>query len=169
MPFGLGIDLAAGVVIAIRYSLVRRQGEITPRYAKKRRIVCLSVILILIFRQEEVKLLDYKTQQYRILPQLARAVCFCLAGHSTITLYNKVMADIENGDASQLAELHAVTSGLKSVCSYQASVGIEQCRLACGGHGYSLASGLPQILTRLVAGNRSKWFQHHPHCLRKYL
>jgi acyl-CoA oxidase len=62
------------------------------------------------------------------------------------------MQDIKSGDVSQLAELHALTSGLKSVCSYQASFGVEQGRLACGGHGYSLASGMPQILTKLVAG-----------------
>lgn len=63
------------------------------------------------------------------------------------------MQDIKHGDVSQLAELHALTSGLKSVCSYQTSIGVEQCRLACGGHGYSLASGLPQLLTKVVAGN----------------
>lgn len=30
--------------------------------------------------------------------------------------------------------------------------GIEQCRLACGGHGYSHASGLPEIYSFAVAG-----------------
>jgi len=29
--------------------------------------------------------------------------------------------------------------------------GIEQCRLACGGHGYSLASGLPKIYVQTTA------------------
>jgi len=28
--------------------------------------------------------------------------------------------------------------------------GIEQCRLACGGHGYSQASGLPKIYVSAV-------------------
>jgi acyl-CoA oxidase len=51
-----------------------------------------------------------------------------------------------------MIELHAITSGLKAICSYQVSIGVEQCRLACGGHGYSMASGMPQILTKVVAG-----------------
>ncbi|PIO56288.1 hypothetical protein TELCIR_22313, partial [Teladorsagia circumcincta] len=30
--------------------------------------------------------------------------------------------------------------------------GIEQCRLACGGHGYSLASAFPEIYAYSVGG-----------------
>jgi acyl-CoA oxidase len=91
--------------------------------------------LYILFRKGEVKILDYKTQQYRVLPQLARALCFCFAGHFTMNLYKKVMSDVKDGNASEMASLHAITSGLKSVCSYQMSIGVEQCRLSCGGHG----------------------------------
>ena len=31
------------------------------------------------------------------------------------------------------------------VVTYEVAVGMEQCRLACGGHGYSLASGFPEL------------------------
>jgi len=44
-------------------------------------------------------------------------------------------------------------SGLKAVTSWQITQGVEQCRLACGGHGYSDASGLPSIYT-MVAGSK---------------
>ena len=40
---------------------------------------------------------------------------------------------------------HALTAGLKAVTTTRAIRGIEHCRLACGGHGYSEASGLPQL------------------------
>lgn len=45
-----------------------------------------------------------------------------------------------------LADLHALTSGLKSITSYEAELGIDQCRQACGGHGYSLAARISDIL-----------------------
>jgi len=38
-----------------------------------------------------------------------------------------------------------MSAGLKAFTTSGAVPGIEQCRLCCGGHGYSLASGLPKI------------------------
>lgn len=52
------------------------------------------------FRKGEVKILDYTTQQYRILPQLARAFCFVLAGEYIRNLYFKNMAQVNSGDVS---------------------------------------------------------------------
>lgn len=34
---------------------------------------------------------------------------------------------------------------LKAFTSFETSKAIEQCRMACGGHGYSEASGLPTL------------------------
>jgi acyl-CoA oxidase len=104
------------------------------------------------FSKNEVKILDYQTQQYRILPQLARAFSFCLTGLKTRQLYFKVMEDIKRGDVSLMDDLHAITSGLKAVVSYQGSLGAEQCRMACGGHGYTLAARIPQLCARIIAG-----------------
>ena len=42
-------------------------------------------------------------------------------------------------------QLHALTAGLKAFTSWTANAGIEACRMACGGHGYSHCSGLPNI------------------------
>uniref|UniRef100_A0A1I7ZZZ7 Acyl-CoA_dh_1 domain-containing protein n=1 Tax=Steinernema glaseri TaxID=37863 RepID=A0A1I7ZZZ7_9BILA len=44
------------------------------------------------------------------------------------------------------------SSGLKSVVSWEVAQGIEQCRMACGGHGYSHASGLPEAYGYAVGG-----------------
>lgn len=73
----MGHFLAMASTIAIRYSCIRRQGQIDGG--------------------EEVKLLDYRTQQYRLLPQLARAFCFCFAGHYSLELYSQVMDDLKKG------------------------------------------------------------------------
>lgn len=51
-----------------------------------------------------------------------------------------------------MADLHALGSGLKSVVSFQTAQGIEQCRLSCGGHGYSHASGLINLFGVAVGG-----------------
>jgi acyl-CoA oxidase len=62
------------------------------------------------------------------------------------------MEEIKNGKADLMADLHALNSGLKSVTSFQTAQGIEQCRMACGGHGYSKGSGIPQIFGIAVGG-----------------
>ena len=47
--------------------------------------------------------------------------------------------------------MHAISSGLKALSTDVASAGIEQCRLSCGGHGYSLSSGIPKIYVNMTA------------------
>uniref|UniRef100_A0A0K0EQU0 Acyl-coenzyme A oxidase n=1 Tax=Strongyloides stercoralis TaxID=6248 RepID=A0A0K0EQU0_STRER len=125
--------LAMACTIAIRYSCIRRQGELDDK-------------------SKEVKVLDYQTQQYRLFPQLARCWAFVSAGKYIMELYNKVNQDMTLGNADLLPQLHCLTSGLKAVISYQAGLGIEQCRMSCGGHGYSHASGLPNIYATQIGG-----------------
>ncbi|CAD5233700.1 unnamed protein product [Bursaphelenchus xylophilus] len=120
------LQLASAATISTRYSCVRRQGE-------------------MIEGDGEVKVLDYKTQQYRVLPHIARSICFLFAGDYSMRLYERLVDDLSKGDTSLMADLHALGSGLKAVVSFQTSQGIEQCRLACGGHGYSEAGGFLRL------------------------
>ncbi|KAI6213949.1 Acyl-coenzyme A oxidase [Aphelenchoides besseyi] len=64
----------------------------------------------------------------------------------------KVSEQLTAGNVELLPELHALSSGLKSVVSWEVAQGIEQCRLSCGGHGYSQASGFPEIYAYAVGG-----------------
>ncbi|KAI6200235.1 Acyl-CoA oxidase dehydrogenase and Acyl-CoA oxidase domain containing protein [Aphelenchoides besseyi] len=64
----------------------------------------------------------------------------------------KVSEQLGAGNVELLPELHALSSGLKSVVSWEVAQGIEQCRLSCGGHGYSQASGFPEIYAYAVGG-----------------
>uniref|UniRef100_A0A914EM17 Acyl-coenzyme A oxidase n=1 Tax=Acrobeloides nanus TaxID=290746 RepID=A0A914EM17_9BILA len=121
---GMAYHLLVTSTIAVRYSAIRRQGEITPGAG-------------------EVKVLDYQTQQHRIFPQLARGLAFRLSGQYIMKLYTQTMDDIRNGDISAVPDLHALSCGLKAVTTHHAALGLEQCRMACGGHGYSQASGFP--------------------------
>lgn len=42
-----------------------------------------------------------------------------------------------------LSQLHAIACCLKAVCTADAAAAIEECRRACGGHGYMSSSNFP--------------------------
>lgn len=46
--------------------------------------------------------------------------------------------------------MHATVSCLKAYTTWECADGIEECRKACGGHGYLRVSGLPDIFARYV-------------------
>ncbi|XP_059149991.1 peroxisomal acyl-coenzyme A oxidase 1-like isoform X2 [Physella acuta] len=123
--------LSKAVTIATRYSAVRKQSEINPGAG-------------------EVQVLDFQTQQHRLFVQIATAYALSIAGRASIAAYNRVSAQIETGALEELPILHALSAALKAFSSWEMAYGVEQCRLACGGHGYSLASGLPKIYAHEV-------------------
>ncbi|XP_041789768.1 peroxisomal acyl-coenzyme A oxidase 1 isoform X1 [Chelmon rostratus] len=118
--------LAKSCTIAIRYSAVRHQSEIRPGEA-------------------EPQILDYQTQQYKLFPLLATAYAFTFVGQYMKQTYHRISGDINEGDFSELPELHALSAGLKAFTTWTANAGIEVCRMSCGGHGYSCSSALPSI------------------------
>ena len=118
--------LARAVTIAIRYSVVRRQTQNKPG-------------------QPETQLLDYTNQQYKLIPLLASAYAFYFISQYILNLYGEVQSQLVSENIDLLPELHASSSGVKAITTTIASNGIEVCRVACGGHGYSLSSGFPYI------------------------
>ncbi|XP_072276971.1 peroxisomal acyl-coenzyme A oxidase 2 [Pyxicephalus adspersus] len=124
--------LMKACTIAVRYSAVRRQSELKPG-------------------AQEAKILDYQTQQQKLLPLLATCYSIHFMAKYLNDFYNKVFKEIRKEDFNSLAELHAVVSGLKAFATEICSNGVEVCRKACGGHGYSLYSGIPSIYTKVVA------------------
>ncbi|KAJ1324205.1 acyl-CoA oxidase [Microdochium nivale] len=148
--FQAGSTLARGVTIATRYCAVRRQFQDrdTPKGAPA----------------GENQVLDYTMVQFRILPLLAASYAMHFTGRSMINLYNAnqermakhgaASADKSatskrspgpeeiNAGSDMLADLHAVSCALKSFSSTTAAEGLEVCRRACGGHGYSAFSGI---------------------------
>ncbi|UPL02885.1 hypothetical protein LCI18_013819 [Fusarium solani-melongenae] len=119
--------LARSTTVAIRYCAVRRQfmekgkGSESPENA----------------------VLDYPTVQIRLFPLLATAFALHYSGKKMGEIYDRTRSDIENkGDLSALADLHSLSSGLKSLSTELAAGGIETCRRSMGGHGYGGGSGL---------------------------
>eukprot|EP01132_Coremiostelium_polycephalum_P008423 gene8423-10342_t len=125
--------LSRAITIATRYSVVRRQfkGPNDPK--------------------TESKVLDYSNQMNRIFPHIATCYAYFFAGKHLSSCHERMKADIKaRKDISLLPELHANSAGLKTVVTYGTSEGIEACRLACGGHGYSKFSGLPTLQNNYV-------------------
>ncbi|OWF44671.1 peroxisomal acyl-coenzyme A oxidase 1-like [Mizuhopecten yessoensis] len=123
--------LAQSCVIAVRYSAVRRQTEVSPG-------------------GPEAQILDYQTQQHKLFPLISTAFAIYLTGIEVYRIYNGVNNNVEQGNLDQIGELHGLSAGLKAFTSSSCCLGIEVCRLACGGHGYSQASGLPKIYVNAI-------------------
>ena len=134
-----GSVLARGVAIATRYCAVRRQFQ--DRDAKE--------------MVGENQVLNYTMVQIRLLPLLAATFALHFTGKSMMALYQASqkrmnedvgkLSDDNRGPGPEelhpgtdlLADLHATSCGLKSLSSATAAEGLEVCRRACGGHGYS--------------------------------
>ncbi|XP_013924300.1 PREDICTED: peroxisomal acyl-coenzyme A oxidase 2 [Thamnophis sirtalis] len=123
--------LMKACTIAIRYSVVRRQSELKPG-------------------DPEAKILDYQTQQQKLFPQLATAYAFHFSSAYLEKTFEKCYNQTKEGKFDLLPELHALAAGLKVITTEYCSAGVEVCRRACGGHGYSLLSGLPSIYTKVI-------------------
>nr|XP_053644076.1 LOW QUALITY PROTEIN: peroxisomal acyl-coenzyme A oxidase 1-like [Cherax quadricarinatus] len=121
-------SLQYAVTIATRYSAVRHQSEIVPG-------------------QPEPQILDYQTQQYKVIPQIASVFALIFSARSLSKIQSSVTAKLKDGNTDLLPELHSLSSGLKALSSSDASWGVEVCRLACGGHGYLASSNLPRTYT----------------------
>ena len=131
-----GYKLMQGVVIVTRYSCVRQQGFKSNEDAKR--------------MSSEHSILNYQNQQYRVFKQMSNAFAMIFAGNHLSKKFEKIqiaMASDENQnvDLSDLPEIHAMSSGLKALCTVLAANGLEECRKCCGGHGVLLASGVAQL------------------------
>jgi acyl-CoA oxidase len=56
--------------------------------------------------------------------------------------YEKAKFEAGNGNFSLLDELHHFAAGLKALSTDYAYEGIDKLRLACGGAGFTMASGI---------------------------
>lgn len=80
-----------------------------------------------------------------MFPIIAQAYACHFTGQAMHRMYYENQSKMAQGDFSYLADLHASSSGLKSLTTTMAVAAIEECRRACGGHGYLLSSGLGQF------------------------
>jgi len=126
-----GWVLARAATIAVRYNAVRRQTAAQPG-------------------EKEFQVLDYQNTNGELLPLVATAYALIFMGKSAMGMYSQFEKDRDRGDFSILPELHAILSGMKALSTWMTCEGIESCRRGCGGHGFSLLSGLPTLYSYYV-------------------
>ncbi|TAQ84584.1 hypothetical protein B7494_g7088 [Chlorociboria aeruginascens] len=137
--------LARGVTIATRYAAVRRQFQ--DRDSPSDTL-------------GENQVLNYTMVQFRLLPLLASTFALHFTGKAMMDLYQENQKKMQSDDVCSadpqrgagpeethsgsdlLADLHATSCGLKALSSTTAAEGLEVCRRACGGHGYSSFGGI---------------------------
>ncbi|ALC37996.1 CG9527 [Drosophila busckii] len=120
--------LCKAVSIATRYSVSRRQFGPSDS-------------------NEEWPVIEYPSQQYRLLPHLANTIAL-----RVVTLWiskanmDMMMQSLTGEDVSQTGmEIHAISSALKPYATWAARDGIQESREACGGHGYLKAATLGDL------------------------
>lgn len=124
--------LKKAITITTRYSAVRHQSQIKPN-------------------QPEVQIIDFVTQQYKLFPLISTFFAFQFAATWLWDVYNSVTDELQAGMLGNLPELHAVACCLKAVSSMDCALGVETCRLSCGGHGYMICSNLPSTYGLVTA------------------
>ena len=94
--------------------------------------------------------LYYQVQQRRLVPYLA--ACFA-HHHFSMTFYQDyfrlLLGKLAGEDSDTLAslgmEIHGVSSAGKPLASWVAQQAAQECREACGGHGYLSTARLGKI------------------------
>lgn len=114
--------LARSATVAVRYCAVRRQ------FADRDAPVMDGN------RPAETQVLNYQLVQARVFPVLAQAFACHFTGKSMMQAYEENQQAMAQGDYSRLADVHASSSGLKSLCTIMASDGIVRPRFALFVH-----------------------------------
>jgi len=130
--------LAMACTIAIRYSAIRRQGYNADAEKKRDNNA-----------PNEFQVLDYRQQQYRLLPLLAASYAIFFTGKHVLARLKDIEHQLVSGASTitktVVGDIHATTSALKSFATTFTADGIEDCRKACGGHGFLVCSGLVEL------------------------
>ncbi len=86
----------------------------------------------------DTPILDYRTQQLRLMPRLARAYALGFAGQRLLDRFVDHRED-------EAAEIEALAAGFKAVATRNCTETIQICREACGGQGYLASNRLGSL------------------------
>ncbi|KAG0367913.1 acyl-CoA dehydrogenase/oxidase [Gamsiella multidivaricata] len=101
----------------------------------------------------ETQVINYPMVQNRLFPMIAQAYALFAAGSVMMEMYINLMTSISTGNIDALAEVHAMSSALKSYCTTIGAAGTEESRKLMGGHGFSYFTGLAHLFASIVPSN----------------
>ncbi|KAM6949419.1 peroxisomal acyl-coenzyme A oxidase 3 [Aplochiton taeniatus] len=115
------VNLKLAMTVAIRFSATRRQ--FGPKDT------------------EEIPVIEYQLQQWRLIPYLAAVYALDYFSKSFFMNFVEfqiglMMKDKTDRQSELGREIHAIACASKPLGSWTAQRGIQECREACGGHGY---------------------------------
>lgn len=97
-------------------------------------------------KEREQPILTYPTHKYRLMPLLAKCFAARMNFRLIINLYTEAKELIKKDPENlKVSELHALLSIFKYLNSRYSQDGIQECREACGSHGYSAYSGFSRL------------------------
>ena len=83
----------------------------------------------------EVPVLDYRTQQRRLMPRLAKTFALHFAQEELTAKFDKVFSD-PDVSGRERRQLESLAAGMKATATWHSIDTIQQCRESCGGAGY---------------------------------
>uniref|UniRef100_A0A8C5BQS7 Acyl-coenzyme A oxidase n=1 Tax=Gadus morhua TaxID=8049 RepID=A0A8C5BQS7_GADMO len=108
-------NLKLALTTALRYSAVRRQFGPTDT--------------------EEIPVLEYQMQQWRLIPYLAAVYVLNQFYNTFFMSFLELQLGVMSKQKSE-RQIHALSCAVKPLGAWTAQRGIQECREACGGHGY---------------------------------
>lgn len=130
-----GWRLAKASTIAVRYCTVRRQFNADKGTGL------------------EAQVISYSSVQHRLYPAIAIAYTLIIAGQELQKDFVLMTQQLAQNDAKMLPEMHVTSCALKTWGSRRSSEGLEECRKAMGGHGFSAFSGVSDQFANFVPAN----------------
>lgn len=123
---GSEMNLRQALTIALRYAAVRRQFSSTS--------------------DEEIRLLDYQSHQYRLIPYLAKCVALRACVNKLWNSFKSVREKLlEDPECNELQEYHTILSALKGIAGKYSITGIQESRESTGGNGFSSYSSFNRL------------------------
>ncbi|KAI8146231.1 hypothetical protein BJV82DRAFT_409746 [Fennellomyces sp. T-0311] len=101
----------------------------------------------------ESQVISYSSVRHRLYPLISTAYALILSGINLNNTFELMTKQLAQEDARLLPEMHVTSCAFKVWSARRSSEGLEECRKAMGGHGYSIFSGVSEHFATFVPAN----------------